>query len=36
MGTDVVREKRFMTLGTKGIMRSIQFVMGPPLIPSGR
>jgi hypothetical protein len=36
MRTDVVREERFMTLGTKGIMGGIQFVMSPPLIPSGR
>jgi hypothetical protein len=35
MGTDVVREERFVTLGTKGIMGRIQFVMSPPLIPSG-
>jgi hypothetical protein len=34
MGTDVVREERFVALGTKGIMGRIQFVMSPTLISS--
>jgi hypothetical protein len=34
MGTNVVRKERFVTLGAKGIMGRIQFVMSPALIPS--